>query len=132
MMSPTAGGAALSPPPRERLHERLRRQWRSLKRHPGLRWWLRVQGTPIVAAFVALYVANGFVIGWQLTYEVMLAIESPATAHRCPALAWALSIAGWLLGPAIAGAVAGVVITGAISSRRTRRFMDLFDGVDDE
>jgi Family of unknown function (DUF6313) len=76
-------------------------------------------------AFVALFIANGLVIGWRSAYDVMLAITSPA-ATSSPALAWLLSLGGWLVGPAVAGAVVGYMITAEIEGRRKKKFDELF------
>jgi hypothetical protein len=47
-------------------------------------------------------------------------------------LAWSLSLAGWLVAPGVAGAVAGYVISSAIEARRRRPIDGLFaeDGDD--
>lgn len=75
----------------------------------------------LLALFVLLYVANGKVIGWRMAYDVMIGITSPGDERvSSPALAWLMSIAGWLAAPAVFGAVAGVVISVAIDSRRHR------------
>jgi len=71
--------------------------------------------------FVLLYATNGMVIGWKTAYDVTIGITSPgAESVPVPALAWFLSVAGWLAAPAVCGAVAGVVISAAIKSRRQR------------
>jgi len=77
-------------------------------------------------AFTALFVANGLVIGWRNAYDVMLAITSPA-ATKSPILAWPLSLAGWLAGPAVvAAAVIGYMITAGIEGRRKNPLGELF------
>lgn len=85
----------------------------------------------MAAAFMVLYVVNGFVIGWQQAYDVTLAIISPGQT-RSPALAWSLSLAGWLVAPGVAGAVAGYVISTGIESRRRAPLDQIFgdDGDD--
>src|SRR5689334_5733664 len=101
---PSRSGVDLVPPPREGPLALMRRWWRSRGKHPPLRYWLLFRGIPVLVAFVALFVANGLVIGWRNAYDVMLSITSPAaTSNRV--LAWLLSFSGWLVGPAIAGAV---------------------------
>lgn len=124
-----AGGVDLAPPPRETLSAFARRWWRARRRHPGLRYWLLFRGLPLLVVFMALFVANGLVIGWRQAYDVMLAITSPA-ATGSPVLAWFLSIAGWLVGPAVAGAVAGSIVTASISSRRRKPLDQLFGEID--
>jgi hypothetical protein len=109
----------LRPPPPDRLRDRLRRRIRALGAYTGLRHWLLVRGTVLLIAFVALYVANGLVIGWRTTYDVAIGITSPGDKGvSAPALAWFVSVAGWLAAPAVFGAVAGVVISVAITGRR--------------
>ncbi len=58
----------------------------------------------------------------------MLAI-SPADTGS-PVLAWFLSVAGWLIGPAVAGAVAGSVVNAAIGARRRKPVDQLFTEID--
>jgi hypothetical protein len=77
--------------------------------------------------FAALYIVNGFVIGWEEAYNVCLAIDPPSETSA-PVLAWALSIAGWLVMPGVAGAVAGYVVSDSIGSRRSRSLGDSFPG----
>lgn len=75
----------------------------------------------LLTAFALLYVANGVVIGWKTTYDVTIGITSPGDGKvPVPALAWFMSLAGWLAAPAVCGAVAGVVISVAINGRRQR------------
>src|SRR6476659_1565179 len=127
MASPPSsqGGVDLAPPPREGPVALVRRRWRSRGQHRPLRYWLLFRGVPALVAFVALFIANGLVIGWRNAYDVMLAIISPA-ATTSPALAWLLSLAGWLVGPAVAGAVVGYMITAEIQGRRKKKFDELF------
>jgi hypothetical protein len=68
-----------------------------------------------------LFVVNGCTNGWTAAYNVMVTIDSPADSDHI-LLAWLLSIAGWMIGPAVAGAVAGYVITSWIDRRRSRPF----------
>ncbi len=70
--------------------------------------WLLVRGTMLITAFVLLYLVNGVSIGWKTTYDVAIGITSPGDESvSVPALAWLMSIAGWLAAPAVFGAVAG-------------------------
>ena len=71
--------------------------------------------------------ADGTTIGWVKAYEVMVAIISPSDTTN-PALAWPLSVAGWLAGPAIAGAVIGHIVSAAITAHRTESFNEIFAG----
>ena len=110
--------SALAPPPREGWGGVARRWWRARGRHPGLRYWLLFRGTPALVVFGVLYTVNGVLIGWSVAYDVMVGIKSPADVTGDPVVAWVLSIAGWLLGPAVAGAVVGYLVTSAIGGRR--------------
>jgi hypothetical protein len=126
---PSQGGVDLAPPPREGPFTLVRRWWRSRGQHRPLRYWLLFRGIPALVAFAALFAANGLVIGWRKAYDVMLAIISPADTSS-PVLAWLLSLAGWLVGPAVAGAVVGYMITAAIEGRRKKPIAELFREVD--
>src|SRR5690349_2378914 len=123
MSSPRVVGARLPgrPPPPDRLRDRLRRRILAVGAYTGLRHWLLVRGTMLLTAFSLLYVANGVAIGWKTTYDVTIGITSPGDETiSAPTLAWFMSVAGWLAAPAVCGAVAGVVISVAIKSRRQR------------
>jgi hypothetical protein len=101
-----------------------RRRYRSRFRHRGMRYWLPYRGAPIIAFYVILYCVNGVVIGWSTAYDITLGITSPAGTDQ-PVLAWVLSLAGWLLVPGIAGAVAGYIVTTQIEGTRQTPFSDL-------
>ncbi len=77
-----------------------------------------------MAGLGLLYTANGFAVGWRRAYDVSIGILSPADT-AVPALAWPLSVAGWLLVPGIAGAVAGYVVSDAIKVRRSTPLEDV-------
>jgi len=114
---PPAHGIDLPPAPAERISERLRRRWLSRGRHRALRFWLLFRGLPVLILYGLLFALNGFLMGWRKAYDVSIAITSPAdTPHPVPA--WLLSIAGWLVAPGVAGAVAGYVISASIAGRR--------------
>jgi Pentapeptide repeats (8 copies)/Family of unknown function (DUF6313) len=87
------------------------------------------RGIPVLVVLAALFVGNGLVIGWRTAYDVMLAITSPADT-KLPVLAWFLSVVGWLIGPAVAGAVAGHMVNAAIGARRKKPIDQLFTEVD--
>ena len=129
-MEPTIGKVAverdLPPPPKEGWLKRFIRLWRSRGRHRGLQYWFITAGLPILVFYVTIFFANGFVIGWVNSYDVMIGITSPAKT-TVPMLAWGLSVAGWLMAPSLAGAVAGYVVSSSIHSRRSRPVSDLFD-----
>ena len=110
---------------RERRRDLVRRWWRSRGHQRNLRYWLLFRGLPVLVGLVVLYIVNGFVVGWRDAYDVSLGIESPAETSA-PVLAWFLSVAGWLVMPGVAGAVAGYVVSDSIASRRSRTLDELF------
>jgi uncharacterized protein DUF6313 len=114
-----AGRVEIGPPPPEGLLSFLRRWRRSLSRHRGLRYWLSVYGLVIFPSFVLLFVINGFVVGWKAAYNVGAQIDSPWDTSA-PWLAVFLSLAGWLVIPALVGAVVGQVVVEMTDNRRGR------------
>jgi Family of unknown function (DUF6313) len=110
----------IDPPRRESLRALLRRQRRSLSRHSGIQYWLRVRGYYILAAFAGLYLLNALVIGGRVAYDVSIQIDSPWDTAS-PWLALPLSIAGWLVVTGFAGAVAGYVVAEVTDNRNIRR-----------
>ena len=129
---PTAEAAINAPPPpRRTTWQQLRRRWLSLGRHRPLRYWLLARGLPVFTVLAVLYVLDGALNGWRAAYEVMVLIRSPVGAE-VPLPAWLLSIAGWLLMPALAGAIAGYVISTAVGERRTRPIAEAMSGEPDE
>ncbi|MDN3354199.1 DUF6313 family protein [Actinomadura sp. DC4] len=127
----SADGVDLPPPPREPYRHSLRRWRLSLERYHGLRYWALTRGLPLLMTYVGLFVASGFAIGWRRAYDVSIGITSPA-GSRVPVLAWFLSVAGWLLVPAVVGGIAGYVVSDAITSRRTGSAEEIFTRDDDE
>jgi hypothetical protein len=113
---------------RERRRDLLRRWWRSRGHQHNLRYWLLFRGLPVMVALTVLYIVTGLVVGWRDAYDVSLGIESPAETSA-PVLAWFLSVAGWLVMPGVAGAVAGYVVSDSIGSRRSRSLSDSFPGI---
>ncbi|MFE1444364.1 DUF6313 family protein [Streptomyces sp. NPDC058739] len=107
----------IPPPPKDTLAERIRDRYRSLSGWNRPAYWLAKRGLPWAALFAALYVACGLVLGWTITYEVLVGITSPAeTSHR--ALAWVLSLVGWLITPAFVGGVVGYLVNRQVDRRR--------------
>lgn len=96
-------------------------RWRrSLAQHQGIRYWLLVQG-PIVLFFLgALFVLNGFIIGWRNAYDVTVQITSPWDDKVIgqPWVALPLALTGWLVWPSMTGAVVGFVLTAPAKGRR--------------
>jgi hypothetical protein len=125
MASAAESDTTLRAVPAERITDQLRRRWRSRGRHTNLTFWLLYRGMPIVAGLLVVYTVSGFAVGWTTAYEVMLGITSPADTS-VPAVAWVLSVSGWLVAPTVAGAVAGFVIGAQIKSRRRASVDDLF------
>ncbi|TCO59567.1 DUF6313 family protein [Actinocrispum wychmicini] len=103
----------------ESLRELVRRRRRSLARHTGIQYWLRVRGYYILAGFVALFGFNWVFIGGQVAYNVTVQIDSPWDT-RIPLLALPLSLSGWLVVTGFAGAVAGYVVTEVTDNRNVR------------
>lgn len=99
---------------------KVRRLRRSLGRHRGIQYWLRVRGYYILGAFAVLFVLNAVVIGGRVAYDVSVQIDSPWDTGY-PLLALPLSIAGWLVVTGFAGAVAGYVVTEVTDNRNIRR-----------
>ncbi|WP_406346862.1 DUF6313 family protein [Streptomyces sp. NBC_00648] len=71
----------------------------------------------------ALYVLNGFLIGWTCAYGVLTGITSPGDV-RPQWSAWPLSLIGWGMVPAIIGATAGYVITEQIQAHHARELSE--------
>jgi hypothetical protein len=86
---------------------------------------LLFRGVPVLLAYGALYLVNGVVLGWRDAYDISLGIETPH-GHHPELLSYLLSLAGWLIAPGIAGAVAGYVVSSSIGSRRSRTLGDSF------
>ena len=110
----------IAPPRRESLPALIRRLRRSLGRHSGIQYWLRVRGYYILAAFTGLYLANAVVFGGRMAYDLSVQITSPFDT-RIPWLAMPLSISGWLVVTGFAGAVAGYVVTEVTDNRNIGR-----------
>ncbi|QWA25865.1 hypothetical protein KJK32_44285 [Streptomyces sp. JCM17656] len=80
----------------------------------------------MLALCTALYLLNGFLIGWANAYDVLTGITSPS-AVRPQWCAWPLSLTGWAVVPAVIGAAAGYVITEQIQSHHSRELNDVLD-----
>lgn len=111
----------LAVPPRETPGRFARRLWLSLWQLAPFRRWIAFVGVPFLLAFAALYVVNGAVNGWRITYEVTLAITSPFDRPDVSHVWWALplSVAGWLLAPSFIGAIVGYMVNRGIDQQRT-------------
>ncbi|MFE6808613.1 DUF6313 family protein [Streptomyces sp. NPDC057681] len=119
--APLPGG----PPPPGRWH-RLRSRWAARHALPRFGFWLLSRGAVVLGTCGALYVLNGFLIGWANAYDVMTGITSPSGVHPqwC---AWPLSLTGWAAIPAVIGAAAGYVITEQIQDHHARELSDVVD-----
>jgi hypothetical protein len=93
--------------------------WRSAAAYSNLINFLLKTALPIFSVFAGLFVANGYLNGWQRAYDICLAIISPAqTGIRYSWLAFLLSATGWLIVPVLAGAVVGYVVGSSLDRRR--------------
>ncbi|MEU9989205.1 DUF6313 family protein [Streptomyces sp. NPDC048045] len=112
------------PPPGRR--QWLRARWADRHALPRFAFWLLSRGAAVLTVCAALYVLNGFLIGWANAYDVLTGITSPA-AVRPQWCAWPLSLTGWAAIPAIIGAAAGYVITEQIQAHHARELDDVLD-----
>ncbi|MFE1989594.1 DUF6313 family protein [Streptomyces mirabilis] len=119
--APPSGG----PPPPGRRH-RLRARWADRHALPRFGYWMVSRGAVVLAASGALYVLNGFLIGWANAYDVLTGITSPS-AVRPQWCAWPLALTGWAAIPAIIGAAAGYVITEQIQAHHARELSEVLD-----
>lgn len=120
MTEPVGETSDIRPPGRESPVALVRRLRRSLGRHRGIQYWLRVRGYYILGSFVGLFVLNALVIGPRVAYDVSLQIDSPFDTAN-PWVALPLSVGGWLVVTGFAGAVAGYVVTEVTDNRNIRR-----------
>ena len=76
-------------------------------------------GAPVIAAYAALFVANGIWNTWETAYDVSVVITSPRDPKvDLDWLAWPLSVAGWLIAPVAAGAMVGYTVNTSLARRR--------------
>jgi hypothetical protein len=113
--------AASEADPRRRvgLIRQILRWWRSRARYQGIRYWLLVQAPILLLCLGALFVINGFVVGWRDAYDVTLQIRSPWETSQ-PWLAVLLSLAGWLVWPSVTATVVGYVMTEVIYAGQSK------------
>lgn len=127
MGGPGAGdsgiGSPVPPPGNARQASLWRRVRASAKALPPFSYWVLRIGGPLVTALVGLYLVNGLLIGWTEAYEVLLSIRSPFDTSN-PVSATFLSIAGWLVTPAVIGAAVGYGVERSIQSHRGRPLRD--------
>ncbi|MFF7977018.1 hypothetical protein [Streptomyces sp. NPDC007905] len=60
---------------------RLRARWADRRALPRFGYWLLSRGAVVLAVCAALYVRNGFLIGWSNAYDVLIGITSPAAVR---------------------------------------------------
>jgi len=114
-----------SPGPQpETLRAKARRWRRSLKAMPSFSKLLLSWGVPFAIILLALLLLNGFIIGWWNSFDVLTGTISPVNS-RSPALALVLAITGWLLVPAVVGALAGYAVNRRISGWRDQKIEDI-------
>lgn len=111
----------LPEPPRERLRDFVRRWMRSRGRYDGLSYWWSFQGLVVFVVLAVVYLLNGVVNGWRVSYDVMAQITSPWD-HDVPVpwLALLLALAGYLAVPSIVGALVGYLVIDSTNNRRER------------
>lgn len=78
-----------------------------------------------MTSYAVTFLVAGFAVGWREAYDLSLGIMSPASASR-PLAAWPVSIAGWLVAPGLAGAVAGYLVSASIGAQRKKPVGELF------
>ncbi|GAA4963513.1 hypothetical protein HD597_003426 [Nonomuraea thailandensis] len=85
----------------------LRRRWAAgFGGLANLARWLWREAKWLIIGVVVLFVATGLLIGWVEAYEILMGFRSPSSAKHS-ILAWALSVVGWAIIPALIGAVVG-------------------------
>jgi hypothetical protein len=119
------GSIPAAAPPRRTWRQQIATRWHSLNRHPPLVYWMLTLGLPLLVVSAVVFVVNGMLIGWATAYDVAVLIESPRKT-TAPVAAWILSVLGWLLVPAVAGAVAGHIVSTSIAERRSRPIEEVF------
>jgi len=97
--------------------ERIRDRARGLSFLNRTTHWIVTHATWWFASFVLLYVLGAALLGWRAACEVLVGLSAPGET-RHPTYAYVLCLAGWLLVPALIGAVAGYLVTGQIDARR--------------
>jgi len=95
-----------------------------LARFNRVHYWLITQASWWIAAVAGVYLAGAAILGWNAAFEVLTGITAPQ-ATKTPAIAYVLSLFGWLLVPALVGAAAGYLVTRQIDSRRSRSIEDI-------
>ncbi|MGW5472818.1 DUF6313 family protein [Streptomyces chartreusis] len=75
--------------------------------------------SPGLIFLTVLYLLNGFLNGWGDAYNLLVTIDAPGSAKQqwC---AWPLSMAGWLVVPALVGGTIGYAVTEQIENHRSR------------
>ncbi|WP_141754371.1 DUF6313 family protein [Streptomyces agglomeratus] len=119
------------PPPDETWKERLQFWWEINKASTNkLRYWLFFRAWWVILIIAGLYLANGFLIGFGDTWEILVSPSSEKEEY--PALAWPLSVVGWLIVPALVGGISGYVVTQQTDRRRARPLKQLMQDLEEE
>ncbi|OEJ21835.1 hypothetical protein AR457_41170 [Streptomyces agglomeratus] len=84
----------------------------------------------MILIIAGLYLANGFLIGFGDTWEILVSPSSEKEEY--PALAWPLSVVGWLIVPALVGGISGYVVTQQTDRRRARPLKQLMQDLEEE
>ncbi|MFL4910175.1 DUF6313 family protein [Streptomyces sp. MMS24-I2-30] len=106
-----------APPPRDTWRERCRDWRRSVSRLNRPQHWLLTRFLKWGTCVVALYGVGGLLLGWTVSYDVLVGITSPADTPF-PVYAWFLSLTGWLVVPAVVGGATGYLVNREIDKRR--------------
>jgi hypothetical protein len=101
-----------------------RRYWRSRRFLSGISYWSITVGIPFISVITLLFFASGFFNGWWESYSILLGIDPPQGSAQ-PYLALALSLVGWLMVPAVVGALTGLVVQRQIESYRREKYGDV-------
>jgi hypothetical protein len=65
-------------------------------------------------------------VGWTVAYNVLIGVTSPADTSF-PFYSWLLSLAGWLVVPAIVGGATGYLVNREIDKQRRMPEEDLLE-----
>lgn len=113
-----------APPPPELSAWESMREWYDVRKaglssHRPFAYWLLTRGLVSIAAVTVVVVLSGFIDGWWDTYELLIGDKSPRGG--VPVLSFVVSVGGWVLVPALIGAVGGYAVESAINRHRKGR-----------
>lgn len=79
------------------------------------------QGLVVFLSLAGVYVVNGAVNGWRISYDILVQITSPWDHEvRSPWLALLVALAGYLAVPSVVGALVAYVVVDNNKERRER------------